>query len=381
MTRILHTADLHLTEDHPERWTALEAVLAAVRDHAVDALLVAGDLLDSAADHAALRTRVRAAFGSIDVPVLLLPGNHDRTAYRPGQDWGPRTTLLLGTPTQEATVGALHIVAVPFPEREIGFAQVRREVEARLGAPMDNAGAAAQGASGHRKLLVLHGTLIDGAAPQIQDDSRAQESGPYFPIRTEDLASLPVDYVALGHYHQHADRRVGGARVAYAGSPSPIGPRALGPRSALLVEISSDGTEIRPVELPVPWRARLERWITPFEEREGLEALAAELEEVADPRCHVRVRLDGILAEMSEVELRSAVDELRQRLSSSFGSLELEIESVGLDPARADLFRDFRRRLETRFEAEPMAADLPPGAPPERVARRALELAARALKA
>ena len=131
----------------------------------------------------------------------------------------------------------------------------------------------------------------------------------------------------------------------------------------------------------MPWRARLERWLTPFEEREGLEALAAMLERAADPRCHMRVRLDGILAEMTEVELRSAADQIRQRLSSSFGSLELELESVGLDPARADLFRDFRRRLETRFEAGPPAAELPRGLPPERVARRALELAARALKA
>jgi len=187
--------------------------------------------------------------------------------------------------------------------------------------------------------------------------------------------------VALGHYHQPAERQAGRVRMAYAGSPSPIGPRALGPRSAVLVEIAAQGTEVRPVELPVPWRGRLERWLTPFEEREGLEALAAELERAADPRCHLRVRLDGILAEMSEVELRAAADELGRRLSSSYGSLEIELESVGLDPARADLFRDFRRRLESRFEAGPTAAGLPPGLAPDRVARRALELGARALKA
>ena len=226
MTRILHTADLHLTEDHPERWDALEALLGAARDHAVDALLVAGDLLDRGGDHAALRPRVRAAFASIEVPVLLVPGNHDRTAYRPGQDWGPRTTLLLGEPVQETTVECVRVVAVPFPEREIGFAQVRRDVEARLAARPD-----AAGASDRRRLLVLHGTLIDAAAPQIQDDSRAQEAGPYFPIRTEDLAALPVDYVALGHYHQHADRGVGRVRWPTPARLLPSG-RALSGREA-----------------------------------------------------------------------------------------------------------------------------------------------------
>ncbi len=372
MTRILHTADLHLTEDHPERWDALEAVLGAARDHAVDALLVAGDLLDRGGDHAALRPRVRAAFESLDVPVLLLPGNHDRAAYRPGQDWGPRTTLLLGEPVQETTVAAVRVVAVPFPAGEIGFGHVRRDVEERLSAPSRPGGDTAPEAT----LLVLHGTLIDASAPRIQDESRSDEAGPYFPVRSDDLRALRADYVALGHYHQHALRRLGGLPVAYAGSPAPVGPHALGHRTAILVEIGPGKLELQPVRLPVPWRARIERWLNPFEERAGLESLAAELEEVADPLCDMRVRVDGILAGVSETDLREAADRVRERLAPSFAKLEFDLASVGLDPARADLFRDFRRRLEARLEAD-RAEGMDRR---ETVERRALELAARALK-
>jgi DNA repair exonuclease SbcCD nuclease subunit len=368
MTRILHTADLHLTENHPERWRALEAVLAAAREHAVDALLVAGDLLDRAGDHAALRPRVRAAFEGLDAPVLLLPGNHDRAAYRPGQDWGPRTTLLLSEPVQVTRIGTTRVVAVPFPAEEIGFGRVRREVEERLAArPAHEAGGT---------LLVLHGTLIDAAAPDIQDESRADESGPYFPIRAEDLRTLQADYVALGHYHQHALRRLGDLPVAYAGAPAPVGAHALGPRTAVLVEAQPGTLELETVRLPVPWRARRERWLSPFEERAGLEALAAELEAAADPLCDMKVRIDGILADLSEMELRQAADRVRDRLAPSFASLELDLASVGLDPARADLFRDFRRRLERRLEADRSEGVERSDA----VRRRALELAARALK-
>jgi DNA repair exonuclease SbcCD nuclease subunit len=368
MTRILHTADLHLAGDHPERWDALDAVLRAARDLEAEALVVAGDLLDSGADHAALRPRVRGAFEAADMPIFLLPGNHDRSAYRPGQDWGPRTTLLLSEPVQEVKVGSLRLVAVPFPAREIGFGQLRREVEERLGAP--------EGRGESETVLILHGTLIDRAAPEIQDDSRSDEAGPYFPIRSEDLGRLPVQYVALGHYHQHALRRIAGVPVAYAGSPAPVGSHAWGPRSAILVDLEPGGAEIEPVRLPVAWRARRERWLTPFEERAGLEALAAELEEAADPLCHMRVRLDGILADMTELELREAVERLRERLGGSFAALDIELEGVGLDRARADLFRDFSRRLDERLEAEGASGD----PRTEAVARRALELAARALK-
>jgi len=364
MTRILHTADLHLAAGHPERREALEAVLSAARERDVDALLVAGDLLDRGADHAALRRDVRSAFEAFDRPVYILPGNHDRAAYRPGQDWGPRTHLLLGEPVAEARLGDVRLVGVPFPAERISFGRLRREVAGRL-------------EGGPPAVLVLHGTLIDAGAPHILDDSRADETGPYFPVRTAELRGLGAVYVALGHYHQHAVREIGEAAAAYAGSPSPVGSHAWGPRRAVLVEVGPDGARLEAVRLPVPYRARLERWLTPFEEEEALDALERDLESAADPACSMRVRLDGILAGMSEVALREQTESLAGRMGGSFRELAFDLDSVGLDPARADLFRDFRRRLDERLERERADEERPD---PE-VGRRALELAARALKA
>lgn len=359
MTRILHTADLHLAADHPERWEAFDAVLDAAREQEADALLVAGDLLDRAGDHAALRAEVRSRLDEAGVPTFLLPGNHDRDAYRPGQDWGGATSLLLGEPLQVTAVDDVRLIGLPYPRTPTTFASLRRRVAERVetGAP---------------HVLALHGTLVDAADPHIQEESRDDEPGDYFPVRTADLRGLGVDYVALGHYHQPELRRLGETTVAYSGSPSPVGSHAWGRRSAVLLDTEAEGLDARTVELPVPYRRRVTRWLTPFEELEELEALGRELEAEADADCTLRLELDGVLAGITEQRLRQRTEELTGELRNGYADVELRLSGVGLDPARADLFRDFRRRLEERDDAGGTGSEL---------GRRALEIGARALKA
>jgi len=126
------------------------------------------------------------------------------------------------------------------------------------------------------------------------------------------------------------------------------------------------------VRLPVPYRDRLTRWLTPFREQEELESLAEELRERADPRCTLRVTLEGILAGMDEAGMARALEELREEMTDRFASLEFDRRGVGLEPGRADLFARFRDRLRERDEIS--------GARGEELEHRALEIAARALK-
>ena len=361
MTRLLHTGDLHLADDRPERWRALDAVVDAAADRGADALLLAGDLLDRGGDHRALRARVRETLDDAPCPVLLLPGNHDLEAYAPGQDWGGPVRLMLSTPVHSVEVAGLRVVGVPFPRERSSFARIRRHVEERLS---EREGPA---------VLALHGTLVDASAPRIQTESQADEpDDPYFPVRTGELAGLDVAYVALGHYHRSEVRDAGGVTVAYAGSPAPVGPHALGPRTALLVEVEGGGARTEEVRLPVPWKDEIRRWLTPFEEAEELEALEAELRERADADCSLTVELDGVLAGIDEQELRRRTETLADELADRYAGLRFERKGVGLDPARADLFDEFRRRLEAWEDEDG-------GRPDEDVRRRALELGARAL--
>lgn len=368
MTRILHTADLHLADERPERWNALDAVLEAARREEVDAVAIAGDLLDREGDHAALRGKVRERFDAWGRPVFLLPGNHDRGAYGAGQDWGRDVRLLLGDPTHSTHLDGIQLLGVPFPAAATTFRRLRRAVADAVEPDLPT-------------VLLLHGTLIEASDPTIQSEAQDDEPGPYLPVRLDDLAGLGVAYVALGHYHQHARRHVGGTPVVYAGSPSPVGSHAWGPRSAAVVEIGNGGSgteaaEVRGVELPVPYRVRLERWLTPFREERDLEDLADELRDAADPHCRMEVVLDGVLAEIAEEELRRRVDRMREELSAAFDTLEVTLRSVGLESGRAELFRDFRRRLDEEVRKREASED----PLDDEVVRRALAFGARALK-
>lgn len=363
MTRLLHTADLHLARERTERWDAFDAVLDAAAERDVDALLVTGDLLDRGEDHAALRAEVRGRFDRLDAPVYLLPGNHDREAYASGQDWGRRVTLLAREPVHAVELHGLRLIGLPFPREPGSFRGLRERVAERTA----DAGA---------HVLAAHGTLIDAGARHVQAESQEEEPGPYFPVRSGDLRGLDLEYVALGHYHQHEVWDVGGTPVAYPGSPSPIGPHALGPRSAVVAEVTEGGADLERVLLPVPYRRRLTRWITPFHEHEDLQAVEEELEELADDRCELTVVLEGILAEVEEEQLRRETDELQERFGARFGGLEFDLRGVGLDPARADLFREFRRRLERELDGADPGEEFGTA----ELRQRALELAARALK-
>lgn len=364
MTRILHTADLHLTPDRPERWEALEAILARAEEHEVDAILVAGDFLDRSADSHALRPRVRQVLERAPAPVLILPGNHDLDAYEAGQDWGRRTTPLLERPVGAMELGGARLLAVPFPEERTAFATLGL----RLAALADPA---------RPNLLALHGTLVAPDTAWILRDTQEDEPGRYFPVSPEALGELPCRYVALGHYHQHRVWARPDQLVAYPGSPAPVGPHALGPRCAVLLELGAGEAKLEAIPLAVPYREVLDRWIHPFDEERSLEDLRSRLLEMADDRCSLRVRLDGVLAGLTEEELRSRIDRLTEELAPRFASLEVSPEGVGLEPRLAEIFRYFREELARRERAEEED-----GRPiPSEVSHRALQLAVEALKA
>lgn len=375
MTRLLHTADLHLASEHPERWEALDAVVELAADREVDGLLVAGDLLDAARGSALHRSRVKEAFQRAGCPVFLIPGNHDRRAFEPGQDWGSRTRVFRTGPAETSDeLGDVSVTGVPFPAEPVTLTRILPEVRDALeGRP--------------RRVVLIHGTLVEASDPRILSESQEDEGGRYFPCHLEDLDALDAEYVALGHYHQPELRSVGSGYVGYSGSPSPVGSHAWGPRQVIHVELGDHGVSAETLRLPVPYRDRHEHWIDPFEEARCLALLDEELGERADTRCALRVTVTGILAELSEIELRERIQELQSAHAASYRELSVRAEGVGLDPELAELFADFRHRLEELPEDaeafEEVSGERSPAAGSlsrESVRGRALQLAARALK-
>src|SRR6056297_401052 len=81
-TRILHCSDLHLVctgEAKEYGLSVLREILDIARDESVSLILMSGDLFDSRRDFETLLPEVDSLLGEKldNVPMLLLPGNHE----------------------------------------------------------------------------------------------------------------------------------------------------------------------------------------------------------------------------------------------------------------------------------------------------------------
>ncbi|MCA2976715.1 MAG: exonuclease subunit SbcD [Myxococcaceae bacterium] len=303
--RILHTSDWHLGHAFFERPRLdeqaffLDWLLEAMQAHAVDALVVAGDVFDSPTspnEAFELYYRFLARLSSLDGPTrsggpraaVVVGGNHDS----PGRLDAPRHVLSAlethvvggydparaeaalsrpeGVLVPLAGAGGqvgLVVAAVPFlndwrigvrgfdadPGEQRASMHARfREVYARLA---DQAAQAFPGvpvvATGHLTCLAREGdqpTEADGVPAEINRVGTLGAMGP-------SIFDPRYAYVALGHIHRGFQVDAGG-RVRYSGTPVQVG--SVEPpehRRVLLVDV--DGARVEVTPLAVPCRRRL----------------------------------------------------------------------------------------------------------------------------
>src|SRR6056297_76958 len=120
VTTVVHTADVHLRADAPERLEALEAVLDVAEDRDADVLTIGGDLFDRPDDVDELRSDLRnRLFSDRPFEIVLIPGNHDVAAFRGDLFFGDACTVVadeehFGTWVDPS--GSYKIVAIPYRE-------------------------------------------------------------------------------------------------------------------------------------------------------------------------------------------------------------------------------------------------------------------------
>ena len=211
MARFIHTADwqigkpyLQIKDDEKrfklkkERIDVISRIRNAAQLQAAQFILIAGDLFDSPTPSISAVTEVLEAIGNIDMPVLMIPGNHDHGAL--GTIWhsdnfkkyqkemAPNLQLLLDSVPIEIE----HAVIFPCP----------------LLRNKDNADPTlwlgevdwSKISSLKPRIVLAHGGINDFRGRDYAFDDEAQ-SGAYNLI---DLNSLPIDeidYVALGDWH------------------------------------------------------------------------------------------------------------------------------------------------------------------------------------
>ncbi|MEV7757969.1 exonuclease SbcCD subunit D [Microbacterium sp. NPDC089180] len=265
--RILHTSDWHIGRTFHGHSTldALSAVLAAlveqVRENAVDLIVVAGDVFDSAAPSAAcypVLTQTLASLTETGAKVVVTSGNHDSAARLGFQSALLRDEITVitdpatvGTPvTLVDAHGPVHVYGIPYLEPAIVrhlWKGVELRTQAQTMAHAFGLIRADMAERGGRAVVAAHcfAAGVD-STPGIEREIR-QGGLDVVPLSTFD----GPDYVALGHIH---GRQQLSDRVRYAGAPVHYSFGEAGKlRGSWLVDLDADGlATVSWLALPVP---------------------------------------------------------------------------------------------------------------------------------
>ena len=284
--RILHTSDWHLGQHfmgksrQAEHQALIDWLLVQVDEHAVDAVLVAGDIFDTGTPPSYARelySQLVVRLHGAGVALLLLGGNHDSAAML-----GESRALLdcLSSTVVAAAddpVAQVKILPVRGGNGEAGcivcaipFIRPRDVMQSQAGQSAEEKQQTLQAA------IQAHYSAVFDAACIRKEQLEAELGRPLPLIATGHLTTVgasasesvreiyvgsldafpttafpPANYIALGHIHQ--PQRVGGLNhIRYSGSPIPLSfDEASQQKEVLLVELDATGLRaITPLLVP-----------------------------------------------------------------------------------------------------------------------------------
>ncbi|POZ60615.1 exonuclease subunit SbcD [Chromobacterium alticapitis] len=279
--RILHTSDWHLGQHfmgktrQAEHQAFIEWLIRKVREHAVDAVIIAGDIFDTGAPPSYARelyNQLVVQLHDCGAALLMLGGNHDSVATlgesRPLLSY-LSTTVIPGVEEnldkqalvlnkRDGAPGAI-VCAIPFIRpRDVMQSQAGQSAEEKQlslqEAIHQHYQAVYQRACAKRDALRLplpiiatgHLTTVGASA---SESVREIYVGALEAFPT--TAFPPADYIALGHIHR--PQKVGGLEhIRYSGSPIPLSfDEAAQQKEVLLVDVDDLGL-MGVTPLPVP---------------------------------------------------------------------------------------------------------------------------------
>ncbi len=345
--KFIHSADWQLGarfSNFGERAEALRAVrpatlrrtLERARAEAADAFVVAGDLFEDNQVEDSLVREVMALFEAFpDVPVFILPGNHDPLCG-PGCIWErppfrePPAHVTVFREPRACPVAGGWFLAAPLTQKKsprdpsLALADLAREV----------AGAGPRAG-------VTHGS------PAIESKHQPDDH----PVHLEAASRAGLDYLALGHWHRW--QVFDGGRMVMPGTPEPDGfDPGRPPEGAAPGEAGSAGPRGRValVDLPAagappkvtPLETGSLRWIALDADLPDWDACRARLEEKlsgpdADPE-HTVLRLT--LRGAPDLRVREAADAWLDRALGAYFARIVDDRTVpALSEAEATALR------------------------------------------
>ncbi len=238
--KILHTSDVHLVErENPhfkERWDALERIIELSKVEGVDVIVISGDLFDSSNAASSLRAdgEIRGVFESINRAIIIIPGNHDRDAFREGSFYG-KNIVTLDDSNPVAVIKDVEFWGIPYSDRYKNPAQVGlkiREIASGVKNP-------------ERAVLLIHGELVDVSGDWSSYGDEGRET--YFPFKLRFFSGDEIEggwrYILAGHFHSNFNvlKIVGKDNLerffVYPGSPVSITEKERGKRKVNIFKI------------------------------------------------------------------------------------------------------------------------------------------------
>lgn len=288
--RILHTADWHLGKllngksRNFEHSSFLDWLLKAIVENSVDAVLLAGDVFDSANPP---QHSVKLYYDFVSklpekCQFVVIAGNHDSPAFvdSPKQLLSFLNTRVVGQmpsdpekriiflPNDENRKVA--IAAVPFlRDRDIRIgragedvAQIRKNVAEGIQRVYQETAAVLEKDRSTTAIAMGHLTVLGGKS---SDSERDIHIGGLGSVSTKVFSDV-FKYVALGHLHK-PQCPGGDQRVHYSGSPIPLSFSECSDKKEVKIVDLNDG-ELKAYSLPIPQQRQLYQIRTKVEDLE-----------------------------------------------------------------------------------------------------------------
>jgi len=328
--KILHTADIHLTEYQDERWQTLERLLELGQENEVDVFAISGDLFNKDFDAENLKPEIRKLFSNTRFRVLIIPGNHDKDSYSSGMYFGAMANVLGNAPFEE--YGDVRILGFPF--EPVYGEELVGKIQALGNSLRDD----------KKNILLCHGELLDVFHFKMsRADFGDEGEGRYMPFKLSYFEGLNLDYVLAGHFHTSFDVRhlPNGGYFVYPGSPVSITKREVGQRSVNIFEV---GQPPQQYLLNTPHYEQVSIELDPLAGVHPLEMVKEHLQG-AHAESKVILTVSGYInsekAKISETDLDNQIKELTTGKCADYHCDFKDIRRIVED----DLFKTFENKL------------------------------------
>lgn len=345
--KVLHTADWHLGMRFPSfpdddqrtltraRMSVIDRIFGLAQSNRVDAVLCAGDLFDDPRPDdvwwEGLLERL-AAHDWSEVPVVLLPGNHDPLT--------PTSVYHPSHPFRARLPPGVHVVDRDDFELSLGPDAVLHAVPCRSHAgQMDLcAGIPPRGPGDERiRIGLVHGQTFD--IPGFKSN---------FPIRADAASACGLDYLAIGDTHAFREVPPGAAiPTVYPSAPEPtkFGELDAGYVALVFFPLGRRRALVR--------RERVGQWGWEEHQVTSFDALRRLADRDDLRRCVVRLRLDFSVSPPEYERVEQTLRALRgtDAMPGRVGVLQVDREGLRLDTRDVEaVFGDLPEVFMTAIE-------------------------------